>query len=230
MKANPKSHHENDLELTETALAGDEGAVLRIQEIVTSPKLRGLLVHRGASSSEAEDIVHEILGDCFAQSAPTSGMRRLLDKYNGTCPLEGFIHRVAMNRLIDRKRHQEVVNRSNSPESREDVRDLTTGRVTERSEDQVVLLIVEAMRTAFSRVDQEKLVLFRLKHSYGLSQRDLARMWRCHESTIGRQLADVAADVKRHALSDLHESDAWLSITWEDIEQLCRESLDLFEY
>lgn len=222
---------ESDLEIAEAALDGEPEAISAIREIVLSPKIKATLVNRGAMNWEADEIVREILSDCFGlASSPGGEIKRLLDRYNGACPLEGFIHRVAMNRLIDRKRHQTVVNRSRNPGSAIEIQSATVGLSSEHTSDRIVELIVDALRRAFAEADQESLALLRLTHSYDISQRKLAKMWNCHESTISRRLNDLAEALRTRVLEILKMEDPWLAIEWRDIQELCQQSLDIFDY
>ena len=68
------------------------------------PDLVAALRSRGASHSEAADLIADLVGDCFGGERAKGGLHRLLARYNGSCPLPAFLRHVALHRLIDLKR------------------------------------------------------------------------------------------------------------------------------
>src|SRR5262249_40659417 len=65
--------------------------------------LSGILLSRGATRTETEDVLADLWGDCV----PGAGGRpSLLEKFSGKCSLQGWLATVATNRWIDLKRKQ----------------------------------------------------------------------------------------------------------------------------
>src|SRR5262245_22564006 len=79
------------------------------------PLLFNVLVARGASQTEAEDLLADLWGDCVAGSEERPS---LLEKFSGKCALGSWLATVATRRWIDLKRR---------PASRRE----TTSRTTE---------------------------------------------------------------------------------------------------
>src|SRR6267378_4168096 len=69
----------------------------------THEELVGVLVGRGASRSETENILAKVWADC---ESGTEERPCLLEKYSGKCTLQGWLATVATNRWLDFKRRQ----------------------------------------------------------------------------------------------------------------------------
>ncbi|NNC90463.1 MAG: sigma-70 family RNA polymerase sigma factor [Akkermansiaceae bacterium] len=221
-----------ELEIALAALDGEEQAVQAVKAILDDPALRRWLVARGASAAEADELFGDLLTDCFAGRKKSGEMNRLLGRYNGACKLQNFLRRVVLNRFIDRKRRApDVV--SLPTESDED--DGRGGRELAApsgidSEDAISQILVDAVRRAFASVDQEKLVLFRLFHSYQISQQRIAAMWGWHYSKVSRALTGLCEELRDGIMAEVRQADPWLQLEWEDFVDLCGDSLDLFDY
>src|SRR5256885_5202 len=65
------------------------------------PAVLNILRARGASATEAEDLLADLWGDCVpgVDDRPS-----LLDKYSGKCALQNWLATVATHRWIDLKR------------------------------------------------------------------------------------------------------------------------------
>src|SRR5438270_6477411 len=89
-----------DLLFVKRVLEGDEGAACVLQGRYDA-RVKGALCKRGASGTEAEDLLADLWADCFGSSG-----KRLLLQYAGRCALSSWLITVATNRLIDFKRRQ----------------------------------------------------------------------------------------------------------------------------
>lgn len=219
-----------DLELAEAALDGDEEAAAEIVGMLQDAKFRGMLVGRGATHTLAEDLVGDLIGDCFGGEKAKGGLHRLLEHYNGTCPLEAYLIRVGCNRLINKIRKDKCKGELPQREDQAGDRfDALPGAVAEGPvEDAVVELLRAAVMQALAEVDPQKLVLLRLVHSYGIPQKRVGAMWGLTEATISRALSALRNELMQSILRHLREADSGLQIEWGDFLALCAESLDLF--
>jgi RNA polymerase sigma factor (sigma-70 family) len=218
-----------DLVLAEHALEGDPVAVGRVLAMLRAPEFAAFLRGRGATATEAEDLIGNLIGDCFGGERAKGGLHRLLGRYNGACPLPAFLRRAAVNRLISLKRKQ-VLRREAEP-ARDDagaaVLELPAREASEGDEE-IIPLLRETLHAAFAAVDPERMVLFRLVHTHGVPQKRVAAIWGWHESKVSRALEAVRVELKAAILDGIRRRDAWLDLRWEDFVALCSESNDLF--
>jgi RNA polymerase sigma factor (sigma-70 family) len=192
------------------------------------PALMNILMARGASRSEAEELLSDLWGDCV----PGDDERpSLLEKFSGKCALQSWLATVATRRWIDLKRKQsrrrEVTSHDTS-DSEEDVFArmessalLETPSRTAPAEEHLIDLLRESLQSAFDQLPAGDLLMLRLVYLHGLSQRDVGRMWTWHESKISRRLADAMKNIQTLTLEHLRKKDAWLNLTWQDFVDLC---------
>ena len=221
----------SEFELAEAALAGDETAAAAIRTPQTNAHLEAVLRNRGASDTEARDLVADLWADCFDAR---EGCRALLEKYNGKGPLPAFLTRTALNRLIDFKRRQKF--RGSLPGSGH--ADETPGDPFDRlpcddepsrdREDQLIGLLRDALLAAFARIHPEKLAILKLVNVHRLDQTLVGKMWGWSQSKVSRTLTAVIAEVRDSTMEELKRIDPWLELRWEDFISLCGESIDLF--
>ncbi|MED5585220.1 MAG: sigma-70 family RNA polymerase sigma factor [Verrucomicrobiota bacterium] len=215
--------------LIEAALAGDEAAASTIRCPENNARLEAILRNRGASDTEARDIIADLWTDCFDSR---EGRRPLLEKFSGKGTLNAFLTRTALNRLIDYKRRQKF--RGELPGSRDEQRpgdafDALPGEeATGDSEDRLVGLLRDAMLAAFSRIDPEKLVVLKLVKIHGIDQELAGKMWNWSQSKVSRNLSAVMEEIRAATVSELKRIDPWLELRWEDFVGLCKQSSDLF--
>jgi RNA polymerase sigma factor (sigma-70 family) len=228
--------HSDDLELAEAALEGDGESAREVGDLVKDPGFKRWLVSRGASPSEADDLLGDLLTDCFGGEKARGGLHRILGKFNGACTLKSFLHRIALNRLISLKRKQKLtvsLERDSDDDQPDDrtlgVDDLPDGGEPV-SEEEVVDLLRSAVVKALASVNQERLVLLRLIHSYRIPQNRVGQMWGWHDSKVSRNMATLIDELKGAILLAVREEDPWLQIEWDDFLGLCGESIDLFDY
>lgn len=212
-----------DLDLAEAALEGDPEATATILGTLRAPELRASLISRGASPSEADDIIGDIAGDCFGGERAKGGLHRLLGRYNGGCPLSAYFRHIATNRLISIKRKR----RPTVSTDDEDARELP-GAAATPTDDALISLLRDALVVSLSRVDPEKLVLIRLIESYRIPQKQVGALLGWHETKMSRAKSDFLAELRTLVTEEIRKADPWLHLEWEDFLGLCAESVDLF--
>ncbi|MEP4077700.1 RNA polymerase sigma factor [Haloferula sp.] len=233
MNASPQTKapkHQADLDLVDAALDGDEKAVAKVVGILDAGKIRAALLKRGASASEADELLGDLSGDCFGGHKAKGGLHRLLAKFNGACPLEGYLQRVAINRLISLKRKQKPVVEldAGAGDDATSAIDLPDSGNDADSEDRIVELIREAIFDTFAAAEPEQLVIFRLVHSYKVPQKRVGELWGWHESKVSRALSSLQDALRSGIMKRIQERDPWLEIEWADFLKLCSQSIDLF--
>ena len=219
-----------DIDLAESAIEGDVGAGRQVGEMLLTGKLKAMLINRGASQDEAQEIQSELAAGCFSESPQRGMLFGLLAKYSGKAPLEAYLGRVALNRLISLKRRKtpEMVSVDEEDSERPAVQLSDNAGV--QAEDEVTDLLREAVRNSLQRVNPEKLVLLRLVQSYQLSQKRVGQMWGWSESKISRNLGELLVSLREEIMAEVQRRDPWLEVEWEDFIALCGESIDLFDY
>ncbi|MEY2504722.1 MAG: Bacteriophage protein [Verrucomicrobiota bacterium] len=220
------SRHEEDLAFVQRVLAIDASAAAELRRRYNG-KLVGVLRARGATQTEAEDLVADLWTDCFAarENRPT-----LLNKYQGRCALESWLLTVATHRLVDLKRRQSfrVEVPAATADSPDDFFDRRPQPEKPTSEKHLLQLLRQAIQSAFAKQEPEAVLMLKLVHLHQVSQRELARMWGWHESKISRTLDVTRQNVARIILAELKKVDPWLELRWEDFVELCASSSDVF--
>ena len=210
-----------DLRLVQHALAGRQKAACDLRSRYHS-KLTAMLCARGASATEAEDLLTDLWSDCFGAANPH---QRLLLKYQGRCALESWLITVATNRLIDLKRHQafrgELPYRQ-STNTQLDPFDLIPGASTHAPEAPLLNLLRRGVASALANCDQEALIMLKLVHIHRITQREIGRIWGWHESKVSRILDCAREKIKSSVLSEVKRIDPWIRLTWDDFSDLCR--------
>jgi RNA polymerase sigma factor (sigma-70 family) len=213
-----------DLLFIKQVLDGDESAA-RALRARYSAQLKATLCKRGASSTEAEDLLADLWADCFGSSGEP-----LLLKYEGRCPLSSWLITVVTNRLIDFKRREAFrreLHRDKSGNSKtKDVGGI--GNFPARQPDNtLVALLRQALLNAFGAVPREMLLILKLVHIYEVTQREIGRIWNWHESKVSRTLDSTRTKIRTAILAELYRADPWLTLEWEDLVELARCAPDL---
>ena len=217
------STHEQDLSFAQSVLSSNSAAAAELRSRYHG-RMVAVLCSRGASATEAEDLVADIWSDCF--SAPPN-RQTLLGKYQGRCALESWLLTVATNRLIDLKRRQTFrVEVPVSDRSSEDFFDRRPQPESAPREESLLKLLRVAIQNAFAKRDSESVLMLKLVHVHQLTQREIARMWGWHESKVSRALEGARESIARDILLELKRADPWLDLRWEDFLELCSGSAD----
>ena len=214
----------SDLEMAESALDGEPEAVSAVHEMLRAPELTAYLRARGASPTVADDLIGDLIGDCFGGERAKGGLHRLLGRYNGGCPLPAFFRRVVLARFISRMRKE----RPSVSIDGEDAPELADSAGQGDTEAVIVSFLLNAINRAKSRVDPENLVFVRLMVSYRVPQKRLGAVLGWHESKISRAKSQYIDELRSGILEEISRSDPWLQLEWEDFLALCSGSEDLF--
>ena len=208
--------HLADFNLVERCLENDADALAQLQQSYRGA-VTAYLSSRGASSVEAQETVEMLWGDLLT---PASTGRTPLSRYNGKCALLTYLNLVALSRLFGRKR---VTGRYERRFPSADAVEFPEPAGESASKDApLIKLIRDAVEFAFQNCDAEDFVLVQLEYYDDLDRGDLARMFRCSESTIHRKLENARSAVRKCALDYIRERDPWLELRWEDFIDLCR--------
>jgi DNA-directed RNA polymerase specialized sigma24 family protein len=212
--------NESDIYFVRSILAGNERAASDLGARYHA-KLVGILCARGATKTEAEELIADLWSDCFGATKRHSS---ILMKYQGRCALESWLVTVATNRFIELKRRQqfrgELAPRGLNPLA--DPLDEVPGATIQQAEPLLLDLLHQSVLKAFSESDLETLLMLKLVHIHGVTQREIGRMWSWHESKVCRVLGLARQNIKKSVLAQVKRTDPWLRFTWEDFSDLCR--------
>jgi len=213
----PASEIEDELAHVNGCLQGDAEALGWLREKCQS-SLLNILVSRGASLTEATDLLADLWADCVPGGDDKPS---LLEKFSGKCKLLGWLSTVATRRWIDFRRRQS----RNVPQADSDENEHSSeGRLAQPripGEDALVDILRRSLQTAFVRCPPETLVLLRLRYMHNLSQRELVRMLGWHESKISRLLSKSMQEIEAATLEEIKRHDPCLQLTWDDFLDMC---------
>ena len=183
--------------------------------------LLGVLIKRGATQAEAEEILADLWADCVGQAKDG---QPLLEKYSGKCPIRNWLITVATRRLIDVKRRQQF--RGELPRYEGDDADTNPferlpAAASTQSEGALVTLLKDSLQAAFGKCPHQAMLMLRLVYLNGLSQREVGRMWGWHEAKVSRYLSSAMEEIGKQTLRALKQRDPWLELSWHDFVELC---------
>jgi RNA polymerase sigma factor (sigma-70 family) len=176
-------------------------------------KLINILLARGANVFEACEIMDDLWADCVpgANNKPS-----LLIKYSRKFSLLSWLARVSCNRWIDLKR------RGKKQIDMQDADfDQLPGCSSELIDDNLLKILAESLGVAFDQSSEEALIMLRLVHMHGLTQREVGKLFGSGEAKISRTLSKAMEDIKTRTLTELKRRDPNLELTWEDFLGLC---------
>jgi len=214
------SSKSGDWQLVQDYLRGETEALAEIRDQYHDLLLHTLIA-RGATPSEAEELVANLWDDCVERNDDRPS---LLEKFSGRCNLQSWLLTVATNRLIDFKRRQAF---------QKDLTHVDDEGVThnyfdhlpapdERTGDSTLVeLLRQCLTEAFAECSADELLMLRLVYLNGVSQREVGRMMGWHETKVSRQMSDAMSRIETHTLRSLRQKDPWLKLSWEDFQQLC---------
>lgn len=224
-----KSSYDDDLQLAQACLAGDNDATSAIHTSY-GQRLLGLLINRGATNTEASDLLGDLWGElAVGKNGQQEG---LLLKYHGKCSLYTWLATVATHRLVDLKRRQRF--QGNLPAMQDDPNDggnnfdQLPARAVDYTESALTRLMRDSLREALKECPSDAYLLLQLVYIHGVMQREAARMFGWHESKISRTLDQAMADIAARTIRNVRAADPWLEVNWEDFLQLCQSGEDLF--
>lgn len=219
MMSSPTSSSPWDGKGLERCQHGDPAALAELREKLQGPIL-GILLSRGATRTEAEDLLADLWADCVpgAQDRPS-----LLEKYTGKSTLQGWLATIATNRWIDFKRRgaKRVDLPQGSEAGEQDAFDKLPAAQAGPKEETLTVLLRECLQAAFDACSPEAMVLLRLVYLHELSQREIVTMLGWSESKVSRFMARAMEEIEKHTLSELKKRDPWLELGWQDFVDLC---------
>ena len=196
------------------AQEGDPQALAALREQHHS-QLFNILRARGASQTEAGDILADLWSDCV----PGAGNQpSLLTKFGGRFSLLSWLARVASNRWIDQKRRG--ARQAGLDDS--DIQALP-GSPTPLEDDQLSKMLRECLQSAFDRCPGEALLLLRLVYLHDLTQREAGHLFGWSESKTSRFLSLAMRQIRKRTLQGLKQRDERFELTWEDLLGLCED-------
>jgi RNA polymerase sigma factor (sigma-70 family) len=181
------------------------------------PRMIASLKSRGASRDLAEDLVSEILSECVAESP-----HNLLGRFKGQGPIDGWLLRVAINRLISRQRRERLMEPAEIKEL-----DSLPCENSQQMEGALHGIVSRALRGAIESLPAESRLLLWLRHGYGIQQNRLCTCWRSTPTKISRALSSARDTVRERTLRSIQKEEPGLHLEWQDISGVCADS-DLF--
>jgi RNA polymerase sigma factor (sigma-70 family) len=208
-----------DLKLAMRCANGEEEAIKTLVDKLRQ-KLKNILVRRGANETLAEDLIADLWSDCL-KAAPHGP--KLLLKYSGKSSLDTWLATVLTHRWLDRVRRERRV----QPLESDAPGEWPSLPGTPVAEPDLGMLLRDALHYAFDRCESEALVMLQLVHVHGISQRQVAVIWRVSEFKISRRLSKAVRLIRDSTMTRLREHDPLVDFGWEDVADLC-SAADLF--
>ena len=207
--------------LVEGCLAGDESAWGRLQEHYRVP-LVGLLRSRGASDSEAEDLIAELWADLLG--APPL-KPPLLTRFRGVGSLRTWLGTIVLNRLVSlRRKTSRLVNMET-----EAVSEIADTSQTNPVDADFVQQMHSSLIRAWRNCAPDFRVMLQLIHVERLKQRDVAKVWGWSESKVSRALDAAMSQIREDTLRGISDYDHGEVLVWQDfidLGNLCGEFLE----
>lgn len=223
--------HAEDLALVDRAIAGEAAAVQEF-EANYRPLLERLLMSRGVDRLQAEDLVADIIAECFG-AGKNGRTRPLLEKFEGRSSLSTWMIRTTWNRWLDLKRRDKFRGELPSFDDEDDRSGDQFDRVAGDDPGEGILdsdlseLMGRAIREAFDSLGPDTLLMLKLSYLHGVSQTTIARMWQCDQTRVSRALTAARQQVASVTMRRIKEADSSLNLEWEDFQKLCAAGLDL---
>jgi RNA polymerase sigma factor (sigma-70 family) len=183
--------------------------------------LLSILLARGASRTEAEDLLADLWADCVPG---TDERPSLLEKFSGRCGLQTWLATVVTNRFIDLRRRQARRGETapaDAPEAEGDALDRLAAPAAAVAEGPLTGLLHDCLREAFAHCTSEAMLQLRLVYLHGLTQREVARSLGWSEFKVSRCLSEAMKQIEADTLRSLKQRDPWLELTWQDFVDLC---------
>ncbi len=233
MEASVKTlKHADDYDLVQRALSGDDDAVRQF-ESEYRPTLCRVLMARGVDRGQADDLVADVIAECFG-AGKKGETKPLLSKFEGRSSLSTWLIRTTWNRWLDLKRRDKFHGDLPEYDGDEDGRN---GDKFDRIEgddlgedileSDLSELMSGAIKTAFSSLQPDDLLMLKLSYLHGLSQSVIARMWQCDQTRVSRTLTSARQQIAAETMRALQEADPDLEIEWEDFKRLCAVGIEI---
>jgi RNA polymerase sigma factor (sigma-70 family) len=223
--SSPPNHGNEEVLPVQRCQRGDPEALAQLRE-ACQDGLRKVLLARGATLTETEDLLADLWADCVpgADDRPS-----LLEKFSGKCAVQAWLATVLTRRWIDLKRKQVrrgEVDHATFGDPKVDVMQRLPAPAVVETENALVVLLRDSLRAAIAGCPPHVMVLLRLRYLHNLTQRELARMLGWHEAKMSRTLSGALDQIQAAVLGEVRSRDPWLQLTWQDFLDLC-ESQDI---
>jgi RNA polymerase sigma factor (sigma-70 family) len=199
-------NHANDIALARECQAGAEGAWIRLQESYRTG-LSSLLIGRGASLAEAEDLLSEMWMDLggFESTA-----RPLLESYEEKGTLKSWLGTVAVNRWITLRRRKSAAEKFIPGQLCEDSVDFRVSPCTHLGE-----AMRQSLNWAWRNCPPESRVMLQLLHVEKVKQREIARVWGWSESKVSRGIESASCQIQKDTLREISKEQGGY-LCWRD--------------
>ena len=203
-----------DVDAVQQCLEGNEEAISGLKKGLT-PLLSKVLSSYGASRDEIDEILAKLWGDCL------TGPRPLFHVFNGRSALKSWLTAISVNRWISLKRREAQHARAMVHLAIDSENSHVPSR-SAQSDASVTEILGPALRRAFAACEVEELILLQLVHVHGITQREIANLWKWHESRVSRHIKRAEAKIAKLTLQSVRETDPYLELRWNDFVELCR--------
>jgi len=182
--------------------------------------LVNILMARGASRTETEDLLADLWTDCVPGP---DDRHSLLEKFSGRCSIQGWLATVATRRWIDLKRRQtrRVAVENDSDQSDTGFFERVPATLSPDREGTLIDLLRDSLKAAFALCPPEAKVMLHLVYLHQLTQRELVRLLGWSESKVSRALSQAMQQIETHTLSEVKKNDPMIELTWQDFLDLC---------
>jgi RNA polymerase sigma factor (sigma-70 family) len=205
-----------DIDLVQQCLEGSEEAINELKRGLT-PFLTKVLASYGASKDEIDEILAQLWGDCL------TGSRPLFQVFNGKSALKSWLTAISVNRWISLKRRESQHARALQHLAIDAETSQPSGKSgTSQPDAGIIEILGPALRRAFAACDAEELILLQLVHIHGVTQREIAGLWKWHESRVSRHIKRAEERIAELTLQVVKETDPYLELRWTDFVELCR--------
>lgn len=205
-----------NLELAKECLAGREEAWKKIHALYQTP-LISLLISRGASPSEAEDLLAEFWMDLAGLGRSSEP---LLKRFRGTGSLKSWFGTVVMNRFIARRRRKQPMVDLGGGDAFGDLLDRTADATPREVESDLAEAMRESLLKAWRKCPPEFRVMLQLLHLEAITQREIAAAWGWHESKVSRALESTLKGIRRDTLANVTAADPESGLRWRDFLEM----------
>ena len=203
-----------DVDAVQQCLEGNEEAIVELKKSLT-PFLSKVLASYGASKDEIDEILAKLWGDCL------TGPRPLFHVFNGRSALKSWLTAISVNRWISLKRREAQHARAMQHLAIDSENSQAPSR-SAQSDSSIIEILGPALRRAFAACDVEELILLQLVHVHGITQREIANLWKWHESRVSRHIKRAEEKIAKLTLQSVRETDPYLELRWNDFVELCR--------
>ena len=227
------TRHAEDMELVRRVLDGEDAAVAQFDSEYR-PTLERVLMARGVERGKAEDLVADVIAECFGAGKKGAMKTKLLEKFEGRSSLSTWLIRITWNRWLDLKRRDKF--RGELPEYEDDADRggdkfdrLAAGDGPEEDllETDLAELMGAAIKEAFDSLEPDVLLMLKLSYLHGVSQTVIARMWNCDQTRVSRALTTARAQVASETMQALRAAEPDLDLEWDDFKRLCSFGIEI---